>query len=147
MDKFTKEIVDKFGNHLRIRICGLCIQNEHILLLKHHNLGQEGILWAPPGGGLKFGESIQAALEREFKEETNSTIEMGAFRFINEFIEPPLHAIELFYDVTLKDIPSLGKDPELSEELQLIHQLEWVPLKDINDSPIFHPILKKLINV
>lgn len=143
-NKITKEIVDTFGNQLRIRVCGICIQDHKILLLKHHNIGKAGILWAPPGGGLNFGESIQQALEREFKEEVNCTIQVGKFLHLNEFLEPPLHAIELFYEVHLLEKPTLGLDPELSNESQLIHELKWYPLMEINSTEIFHPILNKI---
>jgi hypothetical protein len=35
-------------------------------------------------------------LKREFLEETQTDITIGEMLFVNEFLEPPLHAIELF---------------------------------------------------
>ena len=66
-----KEVVKSvYGNRVRARACGICIHRGEILLVKHTGLGPEGVLWAPPGGGIEFGESAEDSLKREFKEET-----------------------------------------------------------------------------
>jgi 8-oxo-dGTP diphosphatase len=54
------------------------------------------------------------ALKREFLEETGLTIEVGAFRFGCEFVNPPLHAVELFFEVARTGGNLIaGDDPEL----------------------------------
>lgn len=101
-----------YGNKVRIRICGLCVIDEKLLLVNHNSITKTNF-WAPPGGGLNFGESAKDCLKREFMEETGLEIEAGDFLFACELIKNPLHAVELFFKVnsiTTKIIT--GKDPE-----------------------------------
>ena len=73
MEDIQNEIVSSFGNKLRIRVCGICIEENKILLVRHHSIGKSGILWAPPGGGMIYGETSEQALIREFVEETGGS--------------------------------------------------------------------------
>ena len=62
MDKIQERIVEEFGNKLRIRVCGICIEEDRILLINHHSLNKGGDFWAPPGGGMEFGFSSEENL-------------------------------------------------------------------------------------
>ena len=95
----TPEIAEIYGNRVRIRVCGLCWQEGSLLLIKH-KMGPEGF-WAPPGGGLEYGESLEDTLRREFLEETGLDVVSEKFLFGCEFIKPPLHAVELFFNVRI----------------------------------------------
>lgn len=117
----TNSIKKVFGNKVRIRVCGLLYKNEKLLLIKHQMDGYH--LWAPPGGGVEFGESIETTLIREFKEETGIAVEVQEFLFLSEHIANPLHAIELFYHVTAKDFNiSPGHDPEIKHNILIDFQ-------------------------
>lgn len=114
MNNMKDIIHSTFGGKVRVRACGILIKEDAVLLLKHEGVGKEGYLWSPPGGGVEFGETIEKTLIREFKEECNITIDVGDFLCFNEFIEPPLHAIELFFSVYYnKDVLKVGNDPEI----------------------------------
>jgi len=103
-----------FGGKIRCRVSGLCFKGEKILLVKHNIDGNE--LYSPPGGAVEFGEPMHMALLREFKEETNLEIEIGDQIFISEYINPPLHAIEIFYKInTWRGKPCIGTDPEMGD--------------------------------
>lgn len=107
------EITKVYGNRLRIRVCGLCWEGDGLLLVNHKSLTNTNF-WAPPGGGVEFGESVEVALKREFQEETGLQIEVLRFAFGCEFIRDPLHAIELFFLVNRKGGRlASGYDPEL----------------------------------
>lgn len=107
------EISNLYGNKIRVRVCGLCWQDDRLLVINHKGLSS-GDFWAPPGGGLEFGEPVHDRLRQEFLEETGLQIAVGQFRFACEFIERPLHAIELFFDVTRVGGRLIkGEDPEL----------------------------------
>ncbi len=69
-----------YGNKVRVRICGLCFADEKLLLVNHHSITKTNF-WAPPGGGLNFGESSAECLKREFLEETGIKVEAGNFFF------------------------------------------------------------------
>ena len=51
----------------RIRVCAILRREEKILLCRHHKDGRDN--WLLPGGGVKLGESLTAALQRELTEE------------------------------------------------------------------------------
>ena len=124
-----QKIIEQYGNRIRIRVCGVCIEDGKILLINHTGVRENTDFWCPPGGGLQFGETIKDCLKREFLEETNTEISVGKFLTINEFINPPLHAVELFYEVKIiNGIPKKGTDPEMEE--QIISDLRWMSFEE-----------------
>ena len=122
-----------FGNRLRIRVCGILVENEKILLVKHKYIGNQGILWAPPGGGMKFNQSAEGNLKREFLEETGLLVSVEKFLFVNEFINVPLHAVELFFKVRKEggDLMT-GIDPEMNGKEQIIESVEFLGQEELN---------------
>jgi 8-oxo-dGTP diphosphatase len=89
------EIARVYGNRVRIRVCGLCWHTDKLLMVNHKSLN-ESDFWAPPGGGVEFGESLEESLKR------------------CEYINAPLHSIELFFEASrLSGELQTGKDPEL----------------------------------
>jgi 8-oxo-dGTP diphosphatase len=109
-----KELEQVYGHKLRVRVCGLCWQEDRLLLLDHQHLGAEHF-WAPPGGGVDYEASAEDCLVKEFMEETGLHVTVGDFLFAAEFIKPPLHAIELFFEVHVKSGSlRVGYDPETS---------------------------------
>jgi 8-oxo-dGTP diphosphatase len=133
------EINDLFGNRTRVRVCGLCWRKGELLLV-NHTLAN-GDFWAPPGGGLEFGEPVELRLKKEFAEETGLLIQMGAFQFGCEFIAKPLHAIELFFQVTVAGGALVkGEDPEIS----IIKDVRFMSFPEIAKMPAqsLHGIFK-----
>jgi 8-oxo-dGTP diphosphatase len=129
---FEEEVNLKFGHRLRVRACGIQLLDNKILLVKHLNIGSTGIWWAPPGGGLDFGESVHGCLKREFFEETGIQISVNELLCVYEFLQPPLHAIELFFSVSvIKGHLTLGKDPEMLDTAQIINEVRYLSLQEI----------------
>jgi len=125
-----------FGGKIRLRICGVLIENDQILLVKHLGLGPAGFLWNPPGGGAHFGETYSETLKREFLEETNLLVEVGRFILFNEHISDNIHAMELFFEVKkISGELSLGKDPELEDEDQMLVDIKFWRKKDLQQLP------------
>ena len=132
MNRIRERIVEQFGNKLRIRVCGLCIEDEEILLVNHHSLNKNGDFWGPPGGGMDFGQSAEENLKREFIEETGLNIEIERFLFVHEYLSPPLHAIELVFKVKRIDgTLKIGLDPELQKDEQIIRNVQFIPFNKI----------------
>ncbi len=132
-----------FSGKVRVRVCGLLRQGDQILLIRHHSLGPKNYLWLPPGGGVEFGESAEQTLIREFKEETNLTVTIDRFLFVFELINKSHHAVELFYEVKHIDGEmELGKDPEFSDDRQIIEDIRFMPASEIDnmDPSILHNI-------
>ncbi len=121
-----KEIEKKFGGKIRVRACGLCWQDEQLLLVNHRGLYPHDF-WSPPGGGVEFGESATEAVVREFLEETGLVVTVERLAFVSELVKPPLHAVELFFDVRLvSGTLRSGTDPELSNQGQMIREVRFM---------------------
>ena len=145
MEELKSEIAAAFGNKLRIRVSGICIQKDSILLIKHLSIGKKEFLWAPPGGGMNFGESARDCLKREYLEETGLSISVEKLILVNEFFESPLHAIELFFNVKIEDGDlTRGFDPELSVKHQIISEVKFVTFSEIQnmDPETIHGLFK-----
>jgi 8-oxo-dGTP diphosphatase len=132
MTKLEKELVDKFGGRLRTRVNGILIENETVLMIKH-KMSEERFFWNVPGGGMKYGFSVQENLEREFLEETGLHIKVKKFICAHEFLESPLHAVELFFEVEqIGGNLKMGIDPELHQSKQLITEIRYLNLENLN---------------
>lgn len=120
-------ITKTYGGKIRVRICGLCWEDDRLLMVNHKGL-TNGDFWAPPGGGLSFGESAKHCLQKEFFEETGLSISSPKFLFGCEFIRDPLHAIELFFRVSVSGgVLKNGYDPEL----QIIQEVKFMSPSDL----------------
>lgn len=121
-----------YGNRIRVRACGICIENDRVLMIGHRAILGENTFWSPPGGGVEVGEMAEDALKREFLEETGLEIEVGKLLIMNEFVKLPLHGIELFFEVKrVGGELNLGHDPEMNLGEQLIQKIEWLSLDEI----------------
>lgn len=134
--KDTSRVEQLFGHRLRSRVCGICIKEHHLLLVRHSGIGEEGELWMPPGGGMEWGQSAPENLEREFLEETGLTVKTGPFLFVHEYIKSPLHAVELFFQVTITGGElKKGTDPEFRDDQQIIQEVRFMSFREINLLP------------
>lgn len=127
---------DLFGHKVRVRVCGILIEDQKVLLAKHQSIGPAGYLWSPPGGGVDFGKSLHETLKQEFLEETNLAIEVEDFLFVNEFIKEQYHAIEVFFSVkSIGGTLKLGIDPELSPDQQILTELKFFNKSELDAIP------------
>lgn len=137
-----------FSGKVRVRVCGLLHEDNKILLIKHNSIGTKGYLWAPPGGGVDFGESAERTLKREFKEETGLNIEVLEFLFVFELINEKHHAIELFYLVRRLDGEiNLGTDPEFDDSKQIMEEISFLSYEDISQMhpEVLHGIFSEVV--
>lgn len=138
---------DRLKNNVRVRACGILIQNGQILLVGHRGLVAESTFWSPPGGGISDGESARQTVQREIQEETGIEVTVQALFTYSEFIQPPLHALELFFWTEMQGGQLvIGKDPELPDTNQLLTHVAWKTWEEICQLPESqrHPILAKL---
>jgi 8-oxo-dGTP diphosphatase len=132
----ASQAVEKFGNRLRLRVCGICLQGDELLVVNHKGLYNHDF-WAPPGGGVEFGETAEKALKREFLEECGLNVSVGEFLFACEYVNPPLHAVELFFAVSTNGQPRLGHDPEMGAN-QILNDVRFLPPSELRALPAHH---------
>lgn len=121
-----------YGGSVRVRVCGICVHEGHILLVNQALYGPDGVFWSPPGGGVYFGETAEHALVREFREETGLDVVIGELLFVNEYIGEPLHAVELFFEIkSFEGNLMSGFDPELAADGQIIRDVRFLAWEEI----------------
>lgn len=132
MQDIHPEVVQVFGNRVRVRVCGILIEKDSILLVNHRGLNKSNLFWCPPGGGIQFGESAAESLQREFREETGLEIDVLDFLCVNEYSSQALQAVELFFLVrrTGGHIAT-GTDPELKQ--QIIREVKFMTIQEIRN--------------
>ncbi len=139
MDSAIEEV---YGNSVRVRVCGLCWKDDRLLMVNHRGLTPDDF-WAPPGGGVEFGDAAEERLRQEFLEETGLRISVSRFLFACEFVEHPLHSIELFFDVAVEGGElTLGSDPELDiiQDVTFMTAEELAKISDSRKHGIFRLI-------
>ena len=142
----SDSIESQFGRKVRIRVCGVLVENNKILLVEHKGFGPLGSLFIPPGGGLEYGETTEACLEREYLEETGLKVKTEEFLFAHEFIKAPLHAMELFFRVSrISGDLKLGSDPEMPTDKQVIASIGFYSASDLSEvnPELLHNMLQK----
>ena len=133
------EAVARLGGRVRVRVGALLLDDaaERVLLVEHDGLwpdadGTARPFWAPPGGGVEFGESLAEALVREVREETGLAVTAGPVRYVLDFVRPPLHAVSFYLSCALAPgqraaAARLGADPEMGPA-QILRDVAWVEL-------------------
>jgi ADP-ribose pyrophosphatase YjhB (NUDIX family) len=123
----------------RIRVAAIIVHDESILLVRHVKNGQS--YWLLPGGGLEYGESLEEALCRELREETNLEIRVGDLVIVNDSINPDgtRHVINLCFTAEI-----------VSGELRcgIDHRLEevrFVPLREVPNLTFYPDVRDELI--
>lgn len=137
-----------YRDQLRIRVCGLLLKEDTLLLAQLHSPVTGSLIWTPPGGGLQFGETMYECLKREFFEETGLKVEVNHLAHVNEMIHKPYHAVEFYFTVTRTGGSiKTGLDPEHADDEQLLRDIRWQPVKDIDNLP-FAPesLTDKILN-
>jgi mutator protein MutT len=95
--------LEVFVNQIRIRAAGILVKNDQILLVRHEKKGKS--YWLLPGGGVDFGETVEEALVREFKEEVGLTVQVGKMVLVHDSVPPDHHrqVLNLYFIVSTTD--------------------------------------------
>ncbi len=104
------------------------------LLVRTHKWSN---LWGIPGGKIKWGESSEAALRREIREETN--LEIDRIRFV--LVQDCIHSQEFYRDAhfILLNYTCAAVEPgavKLNEEAR---EFRWLPLAEAAQLPLNTP--------
>ena len=114
-----------------MRVNGVLIQNDKLLLIRHKMSGERSF-WNVPGGGVDYGSDAVDNLKREFLEETGLEISVNELLCVHEFLKQPLHAVELYFGVSfVGGRLRKGSDPELAGDRQIIDELEFLSIEEL----------------
>ena len=135
---------ESYTGRVRVRVGALVFDDvaspTAVLLAEHDGIWDDRPFWTPPGGGVEFGEGLHEALRREVAEETGVDVEVGALRYVLDFVRPPLHTVSFYVecraDPDALAAARLGTDPELGDR-QILRRLRMVPLDDIETLTIY----------
>lgn len=145
-------------SRFNVRVYGLCIQNNAILIAEelHHKTHMRKF----PGGGLEFGEDIRACLKREWREELDVEIEvLGDVFYINDFLitsrfDPSDQVLAIFFKVKMLEesgvrLSESPMDFESASDGDM--SFRFVPLDELSSEfftfPADQAVVRKLLNV
>ncbi|MDW8307564.1 MAG: NUDIX domain-containing protein [Leptospiraceae bacterium] len=131
------------ARRIRIRTAGLYVRDGQVLLVKHQRDGRQYYLL--PGGGQEPGESMQKALEREWREELNVQIKVGEFLFMGEVLPDPRLKKAQVVQIVFR-ISSLEGEIRIRPEGPLFGY-DWVSLGNIKTSQIFPACQEQILAV
>jgi 8-oxo-dGTP pyrophosphatase MutT (NUDIX family) len=129
------------GNDVRVRVAGILIRGNRLLLIAHKK--NDDIYWLLPGGGVDYGESLHEALTREFMEELNISVDIKDVSLISDSIDPSgdRHVVNICFLCTYKT-----GDFILGEEGRL-YDFRFFDRDELADLEIFPPINNDLIDI
>ena len=128
-----------------IRVYGILIEEEKLLLIREPYAGQKFIIKFP-GGGLEFGEGLIDCLKREFLEELNLNLSYIEHLYTTDFFQESAfrdneQLISIYYEVKTDNIDQLKViDIEIEE-------LIWMSINDITEEFVSLPVDKKIIEI
>jgi len=139
--KASPEDCDK--DHVPIVTVGALIFNEadQALLVRTHKWSN---LWGIPGGKIKWGETSEAALQREIKEETN--LEITDIQFV--MVQDCIHSKEFYRDahfILLNYVcRSVGPlEVQLNDEAR---EFQWLSLQQAKRLALNEPTRRLVVN-
>ena len=127
----------------RVRATAILIEDGKILLLQQRVTESSSRVWSLPGGGLDFGETVEACLVREMQEETGLSCSVERLLYVCDRIQDGRHVLHLtFLTHRLDGDLQSGHEPEAGANE--IHAIKFVPFEQLTDygfSPIFRDII------
>ena len=132
-----------------IRVVAAVIKENGKIFATQRGYGRFKDGWEFPGGKIEEGETAQAALVREIKEELDTEIEVGELLDTVEYDYPKFHLSMDCFICTIKSGDLVLKEHEAAKWLtkEILDSVEWLPadeglieeigkLQDLAESPL-----------
>lgn len=119
---------NRLYNNRPLAVDGLIVKNGKILLIKRKNEQYKGF-WAIPGGHVEIYETVEEAVKREVKEETD--MDSISVRLLSVYSNPKrsnTQTVAIAYIVEGSGAPKAGDDAE---------DFQWFPLTSLPDNLAF----------
>ena len=95
--------MDAMNNRPLIVSAGVVLRDGRVMLCRRKPGAHNGLKWEFPGGKLEPGETPEAALARELKEELDIVVEVGRICDAVLYRYPDREVLVLFYRCTLTE--------------------------------------------
>lgn len=111
-----------------IEVVAAIIKKENKILATKRGYGEFINMWEFPGGKIELGETKEAALIREIKEELDADIKIDEFALTVEYTYPTFHLTMHCYICSLKDsITLLEHNDARWLEKDEFNTVNWLP--------------------
>lgn len=116
----------------RIRVAAIICQNRQVLLVRHEKNARS--YWLLPGGGVQYGESLEAALKRELIEEVALDVQVSQLVLANDTIAPDgsRHIVNLYFTAQV-----IGGELAIGGDARVV-EARYTPLGEVA-SLVLHP--------
>lgn len=136
----------KKKRHVRSSAKALIIRDNQILL-QRCDFGDGVLCYLFPGGGQKFGETLDKTVERECLEEIGARVHAKKLLFIREYIsknhefayKDKAHQVEFYFQCELVTEPSWDRAFH-PDRVQV--GIEWVPLTELEEIKLYPKTLR-----
>lgn len=126
-----------------LRVAGVMVKDGKLLVQRD----ADGSIYALPGGHVQMGETLEAALTREFREETGMAVTCSRMLWSEECFwtwkSKRAHSIAFYYLIESKDSSALPSDLAFvphKDNPQVL--MGWIPLEDVHHITIYPAFLK-----
>ncbi len=132
-------------NRFNIRVYGIWIYNDALLLLKENYAGQK--LEKFPGGGLEFGEGLIEGLKREFQEELKLKIRTAEHFYTQDFFVSSIFNTSeqiqtMYYRVEIENPETIELQDDGIEKLVWLPREKWCNFQ--SQLPVDKIVMEKL---
>jgi 8-oxo-dGTP diphosphatase len=127
-----------------IRVYGICINEQHEILLSDESYKGHSFTKFP-GGGLEWGEGTRDCLKREFLEEFQLEIEVGELFYLTDFFQVSAFSendqvVSVYYRISLPiDVIHHELIGDKGERLR------WKALAELRETDVTFPIDKQVV--
>jgi ADP-ribose pyrophosphatase YjhB (NUDIX family) len=132
---------------MKVRIAAVIVDQENILLIEHRRRGR--VYWTLPGGGLEEGETIEACLRREVKEETGLDIMVLRPLFVADVISEnsmaATHVVNLIFHAEVDGGQLASGHGGRADEMR--DRAEWIPLASVPALGLYPPVIEEIAAV
>lgn len=132
--------------HLVIRVYGIAMHEEHILLCDEFWFGTEMTKF--PGGGLEYGEGTIDCLKRECMEELGQEVEVLEHFYTTDFFQPTRflkdkQLISIYYRINLPNPMAIKKSEvrhQFPERTEGSMAFRWCPFRSVHPNDLTFPV-------
>lgn len=115
---------------MRVRVAGILVEDDSILLLEQHHDDIDRP-WVLPGGTVEEHETLEQAMIREMKEETGLDIVVEHLLYVSDHFSKNDHVVHI--SLRLRRVGGSFSERDKTIDTEEITKLEFVPINSITE--------------